>query len=130
MRNIEEQLQPVFCLFALVNISKQDVPADDATFRVSHGQSANLEPAVYAISTPATVLNVVGMPGFDRTRKGGHHAGEVMRMDDVAGGPTLQFLRRLAEIFQNLAVEELEPTCRTHGTHEPGNAIDDQAQIQ
>ncbi len=49
-------------------------------------------------------------------------------MDDVAGGPTLQFLRRLAEIFQDLAVEELKFTCSTHSTYEPGNAIDDQAQ--
>ena len=48
-------------------------------------------------------------------------------MDDVVGGPTLQFLRRPAEIFQDLAVEELELTRRVHGTHEPGNAIDDQA---
>src|ERR1700688_948752 len=48
-------------------------------------------------------------------------------MDDIAGGPFLDFLRRLAKIFQELAVEELKFTCRSHGTHEPGNAIDDQA---
>ena len=49
-------------------------------------------------------------------------------MDEVAGGPTLQFLRRPAEVFEELAVDELELTCGAHGSHEPGNAIDDQAQ--
>src|SRR5260370_33568403 len=112
-----------------MNICEQDVPAYAATFRVSHGQSPNLEPAVLAIGTSATVLTVVGMPGFDRTSKGGDHARKVIRMNDVAGGPTLQFLRRLAEIFQDLVVEELKFPCRTHGAYEPGNAIDDHAQI-
>jgi hypothetical protein len=51
-------------------------------------------------------------------------------VDGVGGGPILQFLNRLAEIFQDLAVEELNLTCSIHGTHEPGNAIDNQAKIE
>src|SRR6267142_326645 len=48
-------------------------------------------------------------------------------MDGIAGVPILQFLRRLAEIFQELAVEEFDFARGTQGTHEPRNAIDDQA---
>src|SRR6516164_1839176 len=121
--------QLLFCLFAVLNINTQAIPTDDTTFRVSHGESANLEPAVYAIGTAATVLMVVGMPGFDRTPNGGDRTGKVIRMDDVAGSPTSQFLRRLAQIFQDLPIEELQLARRIHGTHEPGNAIDYQPQI-
>src|SRR6266853_1507247 len=47
-------------------------------------------------------------------------------MDSVTGGPILQFLRRLAEIFQELAVEKLDLACGTQGTHKPRNGVDDQ----
>src|SRR2546426_5550480 len=103
------------------------MPADDVTFRISHGVIANLKPTVYAVGTTDTDLKVVGMPGFDRTSIVGHHANEVIRMNEVVSGPTLQFLRRPAEIFQQLAVEELGLTRRIHGRHEPGNSVDDQA---
>src|SRR5882762_9638017 len=48
-------------------------------------------------------------------------------MDSVAGGPVLQLLGRLAEIFQELAVEEHHLARGTQGTYKPGNAIDDKA---
>ncbi len=123
-------MQPVFCLFALIDISKQDVPTDDATFRVPHGKSTNLKPTVNPIGTPATVLNVIGMPGFDRARERGEHAREVIRVNGVGRGPTPHLLSRPAEIFQDLAVEGLDFALRIHGTHKPRNAIDDQAQIK
>jgi hypothetical protein len=34
-------------------------------FRVPQWQSANLEPAVRAVGTTATLLDVVGLPGFN-----------------------------------------------------------------
>jgi hypothetical protein len=46
-------------------------------------------------------------------------------MDSVAGGPILQFLSRLAEIFQDLTVEKSDIACRTQGTHKPRNSVDD-----
>src|SRR6266404_5653900 len=52
-------------LFALVNISKQRVPADNTAFRVPQGESTNMEPAVYAILAPATLLDVVRLPSFN-----------------------------------------------------------------
>ena len=75
------------------------------------------------------MLNVVGIPGFDRSRKRGDHAGAIVRMDNVAGGPVLQLLRCLAKIFQQLAVKTLHLARRIHCAYKPWNAIDDQAQI-
>ena len=49
-------------------------------------------------------------------------------MNEVAGGPVSQFLRRPTEIFQELAVEKLRLTRRIHGRYEPGNAVHYQAQ--
>src|SRR5713226_5311596 len=103
------------------------MPTDDVIFRIPHGVIAHLKPAVHAIGPTDTDLKFVGMPSFDRTPAVGHHAKEVIRMDEVVGGPTLQFLRCPAEILQELAVEELGLTRGIHGRHEPGNGIDDQA---
>ena len=68
----------------------QAIPADDAVLRVSHGERANLEPAVHAIDPTDTVLRVISsrMPGFNGTRKGGDHAREVIWMNEVVGSPT------------------------------------------
>jgi hypothetical protein len=47
-------------------------------------------------------------------------------MHSVAGGPILQFLSRLAEIFQELTVEKFNLAGRVQGTHKPRNTVDDQ----
>src|SRR4029077_14518323 len=127
--DIEEQLQSVFRLLALIDIGKQDVPAVDGTFRVPHRKSADLEPEGYAIGTSATVLDVVREPSFNGTCKRGDHAGAIVGMDDVAGRPVLQLLRCLAKVFQQLAVKTLHFASRIHRAYEPWNAVDDQAQI-
>src|SRR5260370_6199504 len=49
-------------------------------------------------------------------------------MDGVARGPILQFVCRLAEIFQDLAVEVLDPARGTQGTNKPRNRVDDPTQ--
>src|SRR5260370_37628915 len=51
-------------------------------------------------------------------------------MNDVASGPTLQFLSRFAEVLQHLAIESFDLTCCAHGAHEARNGIDDQAAIE
>src|SRR5258708_21265816 len=48
-------------------------------------------------------------------------------MHSMAGGQILQFLRRFAEIFQDLPVEEFNLAHRVQGTHHPGNGIDNQS---
>src|SRR6266446_963995 len=122
---------PEFLLrpLSLVSVSQQHVPACDTTFRVSRGESARLEPAVHAIGTPLAELKIMRLPGFDRALPRVDHARKVIRMDSVAGGPILQFLGRLAEILQELAVEELDLARGIQGTHEPRNAVDDQAKV-
>src|SRR6266849_7686354 len=123
---------PKFLLsaFPVVNVSQQHVPAGDTTFRVSRGESARLEPAVHAIGTPLAELKIMRLPGFDRVPPRVDHARKVMRMDSVAGGPILQFLGRLAEIFQDLAVDKFDLACRTQGTHKPRNGVDDQTKAR
>ncbi len=97
------------------------------TFRVSRGQSARLEPAVHTIRTPLAKLKHIRLPGFDRAPPRVDHARKVLRMDSVASVPILQFLSRLAEIFQDLAVDQFDLARGIQGTHKPRNAIDDQA---
>ena len=87
-----------------------------------------MEPAVYAIGTTDTELSVIWLPGLDRTSPRGRSGEkEVIRMNDVGSGPTLQFVKRFATIIQALLVDEFEFSRRAHGTHESWNAIDDQA---
>jgi hypothetical protein len=121
--DIEQHLQTVFCLFALVNIRKQDVPADDATFGVPHGESANLEPAVYAIGPTDSVRRVISrwMSGFNRAFPRGQHARKVIAMNSVGAGPTFQFVKRPARIIQALLTDEFDRQNKT------GNVIDDLA---
>ena len=84
-RQIEEQLQPIFRLFALVNIRVQAIPADYSSFCAVHRKGANLEPAVYAIATTDAVLRVISswMPGFDGLSPRGQHARKVIGMNNV-----------------------------------------------
>jgi hypothetical protein len=52
------------------------------------------------------LLNLVRLSGFDRALPRIDPARQVIRMHDVVGGPTLQFLSRLAEILQELLIDE------------------------
>src|SRR5260370_13235900 len=99
------------------------------TLRVPHRESANLEPEVYAIGTPATVLNVVRKPGFDRTCKRDDHAGAIVGMHNIAGSPVLQLLRCLTKILQQLAVKTLHLALPIHCPYHPWHPIDDHAQL-
>src|SRR5580658_6858340 len=121
---VDDQLQALLIrtegilgAFPVVNVSQQHVPTGDMTFRVSQWEGARLEPAIYAIGTPLTEFKNVRLPGFDRALPRIDHARKVFRMDSVASAPILQFLSRLAEIFQNLPVEEFDLACRTQGTN-------------
>src|SRR5262249_59076851 len=113
-------------LFTVINVRKQDIPTDSATFSVAQREAAGVEPAVHTISTAQTVINVVLLPGFDRAPPRNDRLRQVLGVNGVAGGPPLQFCQRLAEIFQAWAVDEFDLTCRSHNRDVSGNAIHDQ----
>src|SRR6202007_1658030 len=58
------------------------------------------------------------LPGVD-------NALEVIRMDGVAKSPVLQFLDGLAEIFQDLSIEEFEFAHCIQGTNKSRDGVDD-----
>src|SRR6266403_2666688 len=121
-------IRPKGILSALpvVNVSQQHVPAGDTAFRISGGESAGLEPAVNPIGTPLAELKNVGLSACDRALPRVDHARKIIRMDSVAGSPFLQFLNRLAEIFQDLTVEKFDPARSIQRTHHPRNGVDNQ----
>src|SRR5258708_29096027 len=51
-------------------------------------------------------------------------------MDEVAGSQTIQFFRALAEVIEDLLIDEFVFAFRRHRINEPGDAIDDQAQTE
>ena len=113
----------------VVDIDQEDVPAGDVPVGVTHGQRAHLEPAIDAIGTAAAMLDIVGGSGPDRARKRGDHARQVIWMHRVAELPRFQLLDRSAKVFQELSVEMFHLTRRSQGRGEPGNAVDDLAEI-
>src|ERR1700682_6196532 len=105
----------------------QGIPADDTSFRVPQGESAYMEPAVYAVGTTDTVLRVIRIPGFDRAFPRGQHARKVITMNNVGGAPSFQFVKRHAEIIEALLTDEFELAFGCHSNNKAGNAINDQA---
>src|SRR5258707_1766581 len=91
------------------------------------GKTSDVEPTVHAIGSAATILKIKRLTRFARATPGADPATKVIRMDAVAYGTILQFLSRLAEIFQDLAVDKFDLPCRIRGRHKPRNAVDDQA---
>ena len=101
----------------VVNISQQHVPVGDTSFHVPQGEGARLEPAIHAIGAPLAEFKNIRLPGFDRASPRINRTREVFWMDSVASAPILQFLSRLAEIFQDLPVEEFDLASRAQGTN-------------
>jgi hypothetical protein len=66
-----------------------DARLDDTAFCVSGGESTRMEPAIHAIETPLAQFKIMRLPGFDRTPPRVNNAGQVIRMNCVAGGPIL-----------------------------------------
>ncbi len=113
----------------VVDVGLQEVPKDDAPDRISQGEAVRVEPAVDPVSTAEAGLNVVRMAGFDRSPPRGKDIGEVIQMNGVGDRPTLQFVERSAEIFQDLAVGDFDLTGRCHESGEARNVIADRAKM-
>src|SRR5262249_690258 len=119
------RLQSLFSLFAIIDVCKQEIPGGYCTFRIPHREAANLKPSVNAISTPATVLNVIDLPRFDGLHTGLDYPRKIIRMNGIDEGPVLQLPMCFAEILQGLAVQKLHLAHCTRGSHKPGNVVDD-----
>src|SRR4026208_2202341 len=46
------RLQRLFSSFAIIDVSKQQIPGSYPIVCIAHGEAANLEPSVHAISPP------------------------------------------------------------------------------
>src|SRR5215467_1549491 len=51
--------QGLLCSLAIIDVCKEQIPRGYLVLRVSYREAANLEPSVNAISTAATVLNLI-----------------------------------------------------------------------
>jgi hypothetical protein len=80
-----------FSPLPVVDISVQEVPKDDAPFRISQGEAAHVEPAVDPIGTAAAAFNVARKAGFDRPPPRGEDICAVIRMKVVAPCPPFSF---------------------------------------
>ena len=49
----------------VVDISVQEVPQDDAAFRISQRKAARVKPPIHPVRAAEAGLNVVWMAGFD-----------------------------------------------------------------
>ena len=81
-----------FSPLPVVDISLQEVPKDDAPFRISQGEAARVEPAVDPIRTAQAGLNVERRVGFERPPPRGEDIWEIIRMNGVGGWMELQLL--------------------------------------
>src|SRR5215472_3783625 len=94
---IDYQARPLLTLahcflgsLEVFNIRKEEIPGGYRIFRISHGEAANLEPSVNAISAAATVLNLVDRSRFDRLFARLDYLRKVIRMNGIDQGPILQ----------------------------------------
>ena len=110
---------------AIIDIGQQEIPGAYRTFRIAHWEAANLEPSIDAIGAPTTVLNRIDLARFDGLCQSLNHAGKVIRMNGIDEGPVLQILICLAEILQDLAIEELDLARCAQRSYEPRNVVDD-----
>src|SRR5258708_40098229 len=111
-------MQFLFCLLGVVDTRNQVIPTNNAPFGITLRTRSKVEPTVHSIGSTATSLHIARLPSFDRPLIGVDHARKVIRMDGVAGGPILQFLSRLAEIFPDIAGKKFRDTGRISGSAE------------
>src|SRR5215469_6359908 len=56
--------QGLLCSLAIIDVCEEEIPRGYLVLRVSYREAANLEPSVNAISTAATVLNLINLSRF------------------------------------------------------------------
>src|ERR1700757_1118671 len=110
---------------AIIDVCKKEIPRGYFVFRISHRETADLEPSVYSVSTSAAVFDVIDTPLFDRFDASFDYAGKIIGVNGISQGPVLQLLIRFTEILECLAVQKLHFAHCAHGRHQPRDVIDD-----
>src|SRR5262249_8015412 len=59
-------MQGFLSSLAIIDVCKQQIPRGYLIVRISHRETANLEPSVNAIDATAAVLNLIDLPSLDR----------------------------------------------------------------
>jgi len=119
--------QFLFCFLAVVNVSQQEIPACDPTFRVSQGETACLEPAVHAIGSTLTKVIRIRLPGST----------ECLHVSSKRGRSSGWTASLVAQFFNSSVVlPKYSKTWRLRSstspaalmvTYKPRNGVDDQA---
>src|SRR5215469_271488 len=119
------RMQSFLCALTIIDVCKKEVPRGYFVFRVSHRETAYLEPSVHSVRTPAAMFDVIDTPLFDRFDASFDYAGKIIRVNGITQGPVLQVVTCFAEILQGLTVEKFDLTHCAHGRHHPRDVIDD-----
>jgi len=84
-----------------------------------------MEPPVDAICAALAELDIVRAPAFERTFEYVDDAGKVIGVNGVSARPSLEVFERLAEVVEDLRVDELDRSVRCQNRNESGNPVDD-----
>src|SRR5712692_8728011 len=121
--------QQVLSAFPVIDIDLQVEPAQDATVRISQGQTENVEPAVDAIRSPMAALNVVWTAHFVSLPLRCDCVRKVIGMNGIGTLPGFQLVQCPAEVIQSCLIESFDLTLRRRDCDRRRNAVDDQAKI-
>src|SRR5215468_8274471 len=110
-------------MLAIIDVRQKEIPRGYFVFRISYRETADLEPAIRSIRTPAAVLYVVNATLFDRLDASLDYAGKIIRMNGIRQRPVLQLCICLTEIFEDLTVQKLHFAHCAHGRDQARDVI-------
>ena len=84
-----------------------------------------MEPPVDTICAALAELDTVRAPAFERTFEYVDDAGKVIGVNGVSARPSLEVFERLAQVVEDLRVDELDRSVRCQNRNESGNPVDD-----
>ena len=119
-------LKLLFCLFTFLDVGENHIPPNNTALRIARRPTMGAKPVVHPVEAAKTLLMFVRTPRLQTVRQRRRHAREVIGMNRVGGTPAFQFFQALAEVIQNLLIDELELPCQGHRADLGGNAVNEQ----
>src|SRR5262245_51119933 len=117
--------QERFRASALVDVRVQDKPAQDAAGGVAHRKATDVKPPIHAVRPTDAMFEVVRLAVPDRLRPRGDHARKVVGVDGIARRPVPEFLERLAEVVEEVVINECDVAIARGDGDQAGDAVDD-----